>query len=218
MERRAHVRARPPSTPTAGVPKRWREVAPLTYREVGGQTHLDFVTDAGGHGAYWISDDFIPVLIFQKVHGLGREGELGWMGTICLAVLLLTVAVWVGGGIIRRRFKVPLLLSRDEKRLRLASRVGVLLMLAVVLVWFVAFDLLLGTVDGEVSGALTVAYIAGVLGLLGAVAAVAEAVRRVVRGPGGRLVRAGEAVLALCAIYGIWVILFFGLASFSYRY
>jgi CubicO group peptidase (beta-lactamase class C family) len=202
----------------AGVPKRWREIAPLTYREVGGQTHLDFVTDGGGHVAYWISDDFIPVLIFQKVHGLGQEGELGWMGTICLAVLILTTAIWAGGAIIRRRFKAPLLVSRDEKRLRLASRVGVLLMLAVVAVWFVAFDLLLGTVDGAVSGALTLAYVVGILGLLGALAVVAEAARRVVRGPGGRLVRAGEALLALCAIYGIWVILFFGLASFSYRY
>jgi hypothetical protein len=202
----------------AGVPKRWREVAPLTYREIGGQTHLAFVTNAGGDVAYWICDDFIPVLIFQRVHGLGQESEFGWMGTICLAVLILTVAIWIGGGIIRRRCKVPLILSPEEKRLRLASRVGVLLLLSVVLLWFVAFDLLLNSVDGEVNGALTAAYIAGVLGLLGALAVLVAAVRRVLRGPGGRLARAGEALLALGAIYGIWVILFFGLASFSYRY
>ncbi|MGH8202538.1 MAG: serine hydrolase domain-containing protein, partial [Steroidobacteraceae bacterium] len=202
----------------AGVPKRWREVAPLTYREIHGQTHLAFVTDASGDVAYWICDDFIPVLIFQKVHGLGQESEFGWMGTTCLAILILTVAIWVGGAFIRRRCKAPLVLSREEKRLRLASRVGVLLLLSVVLAWFLAFDLLLNSVDGEVNGALTAAYVAGVFGLLGALAVLVAAVRRVLRGPGGRLARAGEALLALAAIYGIWVILFFGLASFSYRY
>jgi hypothetical protein len=32
------------------------------------------------------------------------------------------------------------------------------------------------------------------------------------------LVRSGEVLLGLCALYGVWAILFFGLASFSYRY
>jgi CubicO group peptidase (beta-lactamase class C family) len=200
----------------AGVPKRWREVGPLTYREVGGQTHLEFVTDSGGHVAYWISDDFLPVMIFQKVHGLGRSGELTWMGTLCLTVLAMTVAIWIGGGIVRRRFKTPLRVTLQEKRLRLASRVGTLLMLGMVCAWVAVFGSLSDT--GSIDGVLTIAYIVALLALLGAVAVVAEAIRRVLRGPGRWLVRAGEALLGLCAVYGIWVIHFFGFANFSYRW
>ncbi len=59
----------------AAVPKRWREVGPLVYREVGGQTHLKFVTDSAGHVSYWICDDFIPVMLFQKVHGFRQKGR-----------------------------------------------------------------------------------------------------------------------------------------------
>jgi hypothetical protein len=200
----------------AGVPKRWREVGPLTYREVRGQTHLKFVADSDGHVAYWISDDFLPVMIFQKVHGLGQTGELTWMGTMCLAVLVLTVVIWIGGGIVRRRFKTPLLGSLREKRLRLASRVGAVLMLAMVCAWVTVFASLS---DGaNIDGQLTVAYIAGLLALIGALAVLAEAVRRALRGPGGWLVRSGEAVLGLCAIYGIWAIHVFGFANFSYRW
>jgi CubicO group peptidase (beta-lactamase class C family) len=202
----------------AGEPKRWREVGPLTYREVGGQTHLKFVTDSGGQVAYWISDDFIPVMLFQKVHGLGQKGELTWLGTVCLAVLVLTVVIWIGGAIVRRRYKTPLLVTFQEKRLRLASRVGVLLMLGMVVAWVIAFDLLLNSTNGSINGMLTVAYIVGLLGLLGALAVLAEALRRVVRGPGGWLVRTGEAVLALCALYGLWAIFAFGFANFSFRY
>lgn len=201
----------------AGTPRRWREVGPLTYREIGGQTHLKFVTDSGGHVTYWISDDFLPVMIFQRVHGLIEKGALTWMGAVCLGVLVLTVVIWIGGAIVRRRFKAPLLVTFQEKRLRLASRVGALLMLAVVAAWVVAFDVLLNA-NGSINGTLTVAYIVGLLGLLGALAVLVEAVRRVLRGPGGWLVRSGEALLALCAVYGLWAIFAFGFANFSFHY
>ena len=199
----------------AGAPKRWREVGPLTYREVGGQTHLKFVTGPDGRIAYWVCDDFIPVLIFQRVHGLGQKGELTWMGGACLAVLILTVAIWIGGGIIRRRFKTPPPATLREKRLRLASRIGILVMLAMVCAWVVPITSLYSS---NINLMLTVAYMAGLLSLLGALAILAEAVRRVLRGPGGWLVRSGEALLGLCAIYGVWVVLFFGLANFSYQF
>ena len=201
----------------AGVPKRWREVGPLTYREVGGQTHLKFVADPDGHVAYWISDDYIPVMIFQKVRGLGQTGDVTWMGTLCLAVLVLTVVIWIGGGIVRRRFETPLLVTLKEKRLRLASRIGILLMLAMLCVWVAVFASLTVT-SGSMTGPLTIAYIAGLLALLGALAVLAQAVRRALRGPGRWLVRSGEALLGLCALYGIWFILFFGLANFNYQY
>jgi CubicO group peptidase (beta-lactamase class C family) len=201
----------------AGVPKRWREVGPLTYREVGGQTHLKFVTDSDGRVAYWISDDFIPVMIFQKVHGLGQLGELTWMGTVSLAVLVLTVVIWIGGGIVRRRFKTLLRVTLQEKRLRLASRIGIVLMLAMMCGWVCVFASV-GDGTGNINDVLTIAYILGLFALLGALAVLAEAVRRVLRGPGGWLVRSGEALLGLCAIYGVWAILFFGFANFSYRW
>jgi hypothetical protein len=138
------------------------------------------------------------------------------MCEVCLAVLVLTVVIWVGGGIVRRRFKTPLPVTLQEKRLRLASRVGIFLILPVVCAWVVVFASLSG--GASINGVLTIAYIAGLLALLGALAILAQAVRRVLRGPGGWLVRSGEALLALCALYGIWAIHFFGFADFSYRW
>jgi len=201
----------------AGVPKRWREVGPLTYREVGGQTHLKFVTDADGHVAYWISDDFLPVMIFQKLHGLGQKGDINWMASLLLAALILTVAVWLGGWIVRRRFQKPLLVTPLEKQLRLASRVGVLVILGTLAAWAAAFAVLLKS-GGGVSGVLAVAYILGALSVLAALLILAETVRRVLHGPGGWLVRSGEGLLALCALYWLWGVFAFQLASFSFRY
>ena len=201
----------------AGAQERWREVGPLSYREVGGQEHVKFVTDSDGRIAYWISDHLVPVAVYQKVHGLEQSGEITWMGGVCLAVLILTVVIWIGGAIVRRRFNAPLLVTLQEKRLRLASRVGVVLMLAIVCAWQYLFAVV-NDVKGSMNGLLTIVYIVGLLGLLGALTVLAEAVRRGLRGPGGWLVRSAEALLGLCALYGIWFILFFGLANFNYQY
>lgn len=201
----------------AGVPKRWREVAPLTYREVGGQTHLKFVTDSSGQVSYWIADDFLPVMIFQKVHGLSQKGDVDFMGTVFIAVLILTVAIWLGGWIVRRRFQRPLLVTPLEKQLRLASRVGALVMLATLAAWAAAFTVLLKSFGG-ITGVLVIAYILGALSVLAGLVILAETVRRVLHGPGGWLVRAGEGLLALGALYGLWAIFAFGLASFSFHF
>jgi len=88
--------------------------------------------------------------------------------------------------------------------------------LAMVCAWVAVFASL--TDGASINGVLTIAYIAGLLALFGALAVLAETVRRIVRGPGGWLVRSAEALLGLCAVYGIWAILFFGFADFSYRW
>jgi hypothetical protein len=68
---------------------------------------------------------------------------------------------------------------------------------------------------GDFTGWLVVLYVLGVLGILGGIAIVLEAISRIVRGPGGWLVRVSELVLGLCAIYGIWAIVAYGLVNFN---
>lgn len=67
----------------------------------------------------------------------------------------------------------------------------------------------------NIEPALMVLYIIGVLGIIGGVLVIAEASWRIVKGPGFILCRSGEALLALCALYGIWAIFAYGLANFS---
>lgn len=201
----------------SGAPKHWREVGPLIYREVGGQTHLKFVTDSSGRIRYWVSDDFIPVMVFMKAHGLEQASDMKWMvGAFC-AVLLLTLVLWPSGWAARRRFGAILKLSPRQQRLRVASRIGAALLLAMVAAW-VAVTMLIIDNDWSIDGAMIGAYCISVLGLLGAIAILAETLPRIWRGPGGWLVRGGEAVLGLCALYGLWLIFAFGLINFSLRY
>ena len=131
---------------------------------------------------------------------------------------MLTLLTWFGGWIVRRRFHAPLVMTRAQKRWRLASRLGVVLLLAMMLGWvhFVATGL--DDSNDALARHLTVLYVIGVLAELGAVAMLVEAVLRVARGPGGWLVRLGEVLLGLSGLYALWGILAYGLANFNYTF
>ncbi|WP_254422879.1 serine hydrolase domain-containing protein [Rhodanobacter sp. B05] len=202
----------------SGTPKTWREVGPLVYREVGGQTHTKFVADKDGRIQYWISDDFLPVELFQPVHGLRSAGMLKSVGVLFLVTLVLTLLTWCGGWIVRRRFHSPLAMTVAQRRWRLASRLGVVLLLVMMLGWV---QMIAGGLDASndtIAHHLTALYLLGVIAGLGAVAILVEAVLRVLRGPGGWLVRLGEVFLGLAGLYALWGILAYGLANFNYTF
>jgi len=65
---------------------------------------------------------------------------------------------------------------------------------------------------------LVLAYLVSVLGTLGVLAVILEASLRVLRGPGGWLVRVSEAVLLIFGLYGLWAIFCYGVASFNFNW
>jgi CubicO group peptidase (beta-lactamase class C family) len=220
----SEVAAKPDGTITidvlkneAGEPRIWREVGPLTYREVGGQTHTKFVTDANGNVSYWISDDFLPVLIFQRISGLEQSNIMKIMMGVLGVSLLMTLVTWIGGWIVRRRYGRTLDLPEAAARWRLGSRIGAVVILAMLVGWAGLFAAL--TMGNEQIGNMLMGlYVIGALALVSAVVIIIEAVLRIVRGPGGLLVKAGELVLGVSALYAIWAIFTYGLANFSLVY
>ena len=205
----------------SGAPKKWREVGPLYYREVNGQSHLEFVTDADGNIDHFASDDFIPVELLQRAHGLEQEGQMKLFGLGTLVVCLLAIAVWFGGWILRWRFGRSLDMTPMQARLRLGSRLGAVLYVAILGGWFGLITAISVDEGLLLSGKLTfwygLLYCVGVLGVLGGIAMAWNAISRVMSGPGGWLARVGDLVLGLAGLYMIWAIFDFGLANFNFN-
>jgi CubicO group peptidase (beta-lactamase class C family) len=206
----------------AGKPKHWREVGPLSYREVNGNSHLDFVTDKQGAIRYFATDAVVPVFVFQRVPASRSLGTVGPLLAISAAVLLATLLVWFIGWWVRRHYRQVLELAPARRRARLLSRLGVVAMLLPVFGWlgFVSAisidEALILTGAGEPW--MYTLYVLGVLALLGVLAVVANAVLAWMAPRRGWWVRLGETLLALVALYLGWFILAFGLVSFSVRY
>ena len=117
---------------TNGKPKRWREVAPMTFRDVNGDNVLVFKPDEDGRMQIVLP---YPFMIYQKV-GLWQDG--GWLlkvAGISLLIMLLTLVLWFVAWAVRRRFGRKLELTPWEWRLRLLVRI----VFAVDLIFIVAF-------------------------------------------------------------------------------
>jgi CubicO group peptidase (beta-lactamase class C family) len=224
----SYVAAQPDGTITvstlvdsAGEPLHWREIGPLQYREVHGQSLLDFVTDAHGSIKYWAAGD-IPVLVYQRLPSRMGMGNFGPLLAAAIAIALATLLIWFVGWGIRRRYGGTLTLAPAQSMTRLLSRLGVLAAIAAVFGWFLllvavsANELLL--VRGGLATWMYLLYALGVLALAGALATIANAVQawRVPRR--SRWVRAGECLLVLAMIYLAWFIVAFGLVSFNVRF
>ncbi|HWU75721.1 MAG TPA: serine hydrolase domain-containing protein [Rhodanobacter sp.] len=206
----------------AGKPLHWREVAPLTWREVNGDAHLKFVNDDKGHLAYWATDIEAPVFVFQRVSGSHSLGTVSlWAG---LSFLLLIVALlgWGMGGWVRRHYGHPLVLGVAQRRSRLLSRLGALILFVDIAGWMALLvassinqDLLL---QGKMTPWLYVLYVLGLLALIGVLFIVTHAARAWMAPRRSRWVLLGETLLALAAACLGWLILAFGMISFNIHY
>jgi CubicO group peptidase (beta-lactamase class C family) len=219
----SHVIANPDGTITvdgfgvtdaAGDPLKWREVGPLRYREIGGQAHLVFATDKDGNVTAWASDIFNMVSQEQRVHGLVALGALKTGLTIFVAILVLSLLVRLGAWIARVNLKIKLNLSRRENVIHAIARIGAVAFLLALAGWPVLLGSEGAILSSGLPAELTLLYVLGVIAMIGGLAMIAEAAIRAMRGPGGWLVRGGEIIVALAAIYGIWVFIAFGLANF----
>jgi CubicO group peptidase (beta-lactamase class C family) len=198
----------------AGELLTWREVAPLRYRQVDGPAHLVFNADANGNITSWGSDIYNMVSIEQRVNGLGTLGALKTGLALFIGTLVLSLLIRLGAWIARMKLKLKLNLSRGENVVHAVARIGAVAFIVVLAGWPALLGNEAAILSSSLPAQLTVLYLIGVIALIGAVAMIAEAAIRVMRGPGGWLVRFGEILVALAALYGIWLLFAFGLVNF----
>jgi CubicO group peptidase (beta-lactamase class C family) len=113
-----------------GKPKRWREVAPMTFRDINGQDSLIFKPDQNGRMQIILP---YPMMVFQRV-GLWENSRIllpvaGLSFFMMLLTLLLGFVAWL----VRRHYGQPLKLTTLEWKLRWA----VLIVFALNLVFIV---------------------------------------------------------------------------------
>ena len=119
-------------TDTNGKPKRWREVAPMTFRDVNGEDVVVFKPDENGRMQIVLS---YPFMIYHRI-GLWENGSLMLIvAGISLFVMLLTLVLWFVAWLVRRHYGHKLELTPWEWRLHLLVRI----VFAINLIFITAF-------------------------------------------------------------------------------
>lgn len=103
-----------------GKPKRWREVAPMTFRDINGQDSLIFKPDYNGRMQLILP---YPFEVYQRV-GLWENSQILLpIAGLSLFIMLLTLLLGFVAWLVRRHYGQPLKLTPLEWRLRWAVRI-----------------------------------------------------------------------------------------------
>ena len=105
----------------SGELQRWREIAPLVYREIDGLERLGFRRDASGAVAEILP--FPAIYEGQRVPWYASKIFIGLLIGGSLLLALLTVLLWPVAVIIRKRYQRPLFSTKSDRVLYFLSRI-----------------------------------------------------------------------------------------------
>ncbi len=162
---------------SSGVPKKFREIAPLLFREVNGQDKLGFKRDESGNFVEAI--DF-PFMVFQKASLNQNSAFQIPMIITALVLAVLTIILWPVMAIVRRHYGQRLELTPQKRRLRLLVRLACVMFAIFFLAYGLFFSMALkdiGLLSPRGNPWLRLIQIVGWLGVLGTVAAIYSAVK-----------------------------------------
>lgn len=102
-------------------PLHFREIAPMIFHEVDGKAKIAFVNDVSGRRTAHINyDTHYPSVIFQQVNNiLDKQSFNYFILAFSLSVIVLTLLAWPIAVIIRKHYTKQLVLTQNEKRLRM---------------------------------------------------------------------------------------------------
>jgi hypothetical protein len=203
-----------------GQPKRWREVEPFVWREVGGSERLAAKVE-DGRVSMWSVDEISPFIVFQPVAWWKSGSWLVPAFAISLLLLGLTVVAWPAGAIARRRYRAaPSLVGTDARALRIL-RLAAIVVLATFVAWIITLQPISSSLSAFTSARdpwiralriwTAVAFAAGL-------AAALWNASRVWRGERSRFTRLWSLFQVAAALTVLWVGVVFRLAGVSANY
>jgi CubicO group peptidase (beta-lactamase class C family) len=201
-----------------GEPKKFREIAPLEFRDVNDQDRVAFKRDDSGNLVGVI--DF-PFMVFQKAAWYHNSVLQLPLIVVSLVLLLLTVLLWPVLALVRKHYGKALNLTPQQRRLRLLVRLGSLAYLLFFGAYVLFFTMALkdiGMLSPRGNPWLRLIQFLGWLGIVGTLVAVYSAFRSW-REPGVWLwSRIGETLIALAFLGVFWFVFTWNMLHWSLKY
>jgi len=201
-----------------GKPRRWREVAPLVFRDVDGQDYLAFKREASGGMEMMLST--YPVFVFQRV-GLWRDRRvLLPVLVVSLVLMVLTLVLWPVAALVRRHYQRPLELTRPERWVRLAVRMILALdiLFLAAITGIVVVGSLSAVFDDRLDKWILLAQLIGLAGSLGTLVVLYDAIQSWISKRKRIWSRLYATVLALACLGFLWFVFAGNLLRFSTSY
>ncbi len=161
----------------AGNPKHFKEIAPLLFRDVNGQSHLAFLKDYAGRQI--IATD-LPIFVYQPVPALKKQGLNMTVLIFAITMFVLTILFWPVNATLRAHYGYRAELAPAYRRLRSWVRVVCILDLVLLggfTLWSISVENNIGLLSRQFDFKLHLLQVVGVLGVVGAVISIFYCVR-----------------------------------------
>jgi CubicO group peptidase (beta-lactamase class C family) len=203
-----------------GQPKKWAEVAPFVWREVGGMERLAAKVE-NGEVVMFSADEVSPYMVFLPASWWRSSAWLKPLLGGALAALLITAMAWPVSAVARRRYGVAFgLTGSDAHAYRLMGMASIAILIAFVAwagmaVWLET-DLTLSSL--QLDPWIWTLQLLGTVVLVGGTAIALWNARVTWIGKRGRLAKLWSLILAVACLAVLWVGLVFKLIRFSADY
>jgi CubicO group peptidase (beta-lactamase class C family) len=201
-------------------PQRWREIAPLVWRDVAGKDLLAAKVE-GGKVVMFSAGELSPFMTSQPYEWWNSPAWLSPAFTVALAALLLTVVMWPVAAIARRYYGVSFALSGNDARSYRGVRLAAIAVFLIFIAWAGTLSVMTSSGTPLTSKADWWFWLLNVIGLIvfvGSVLVAAWNVRLVWSGSRGWFARFWSIVLALACITMLWTAWVCRLISFNVNY
>ena len=199
-------------------PKRWREVAPMTFRDVNGEDSIIFKPDYTGRIQMIIA---YPFMTFQRV-GFLDNGKLVLSAVgLSLFVMVLTLILWFVAWLVRRHYGSKLELTGREKQLRYLVRIFFALDLIFVVALLAIVTYMSSHLDffsDSGNNWVRVAQVIGVLGVIGTPIILYNAVHAWMSKRYRIWGKLQATIFALASLGFLWLVYAGNLLSFTSRF
>jgi CubicO group peptidase (beta-lactamase class C family) len=201
-----------------GKPKHLREIGPLMFREVNGQSRIGFKRDDSGRLVLVID---YPFMVFQRASWY--ESSTFNMVVICgaLGVFLLTLVLWPIAFFVRRHYGQALKLSPTLAKLRTWVRVVCavdLIFVAVFVTVVLLSEKYFSMFSSKTDIWLHLLQLVGWLGVLGGLVVLWNAVESWRYQERGLWSRLGDTLIALAAAGFTWFVIYWNMLHWSLHY
>ena len=161
----------------AGNPKHFKEIAPLLFRDVNGQSRVAFLKDYAGRQV--MASDF-PFWVEQPVPMLKNQNVNVTIIVYALIIFVLTLLFWPLNAMLRTHYGYRTELTPEYRSSRTIMRLICILNLIFVagfVAWGASVDDNIGLLSSHFDGRLHLLQVVGVLGVIGAMYSVYYFVR-----------------------------------------
>ena len=133
-----------------GQPRKWIHVGPMTWRDTDGHDLLT-ANVADGKAVRFSYGFVAPIIDFDRTPGYRSSAWILPLLYCSLAVLLLTVLLWPTRWLVRRKYKAAIGLEGRQLWAYRSSRIAAVAILAVLIGWTVAIQMLFTDLGNEAS-------------------------------------------------------------------